>query len=163
MTCQLLLNRDMTGRRIEFPLLSFLETVTISLTSEISTWFFAFRKADSHFITITKDGTCSPFNGIPAFVTQIARDYISLGTVATCFKCALRITLSKGYHAPVMLENGPSCLQLMSRMESTTSCIQRIPSPSPPKAAPKLKYSHVVESTLRPHDPGKLSPDLSCA
>jgi len=50
----------------------------------------------------------------------------------------------------------------MSRMESATSRIQRIPSPSPPKAAPKLKYSHVVESTLRPHDPGKLSPDLSC-
>jgi len=49
----------------------------------------------------------------------------------------------------------------MLRTESATSCIQRIPSPSPPKAAPKLKYSHVVESTLRPCDPGKLSPDLS--
>jgi len=49
----------------------------------------------------------------------------------------------------------------LSRTESTTSRIQRIPSPSPPKAAPKLKYSHVVESTLRPCDPGKLSPDLS--
>jgi len=48
------------------------------------------------------------------------------------------------------------------RTESTTSRIQRIPSPSPPKAAPKLKYSHMVESTLQPHDPGKLSPDLSC-
>jgi len=47
-------------------------------------------------------------------------------------------------------------------MESVTSCIQRIPSPSPPKAAPKLKYSHVVKSTLRPRDPGKPSPDLSC-
>ena len=42
-----------------------------------------------------------------------------------------------------------------------TSHIQRIPSPSSPKAAPKLKYSHVVESTLQPCDPGKLSPDLS--
>jgi len=50
---------------------------------------------------------------------------------------------------------------LLSRMESVTSCIQRIPNPSPPKAAPKLKYSHVVEPTLRPCDPGKLSPDLS--
>ena len=50
---------------------------------------------------------------------------------------------------------------ILSRTESTTSCIQRIPSLSPPKAAPKPKYSHVVESTLRPHDPGKLSPDLS--
>ena len=50
---------------------------------------------------------------------------------------------------------------MMSRTESTTSCIQRIPSPSSPKAAPKLKYSHMVESTLRPCDPGKLSPDLS--
>jgi len=49
----------------------------------------------------------------------------------------------------------------LSRTESATSCIQRIPNPSSPKAAPKLKYSHVVESTLRPHDPGKLSPDLS--
>jgi len=50
----------------------------------------------------------------------------------------------------------------LSRTESATSRIQRIPSPSSPKAAPKLKYSHVVESTLRPRDPGKLSPDLSC-
>ena len=49
----------------------------------------------------------------------------------------------------------------MSRMESTTSRIQRIPSPSPPKAAPKLKYSHMVGSTLRPCDPGKPLPDLS--
>ena len=47
-------------------------------------------------------------------------------------------------------------------MESATSRIQRIPSPSSPKAAPKLKYSHVVGSTPWPHDPGKLSPDLSC-
>jgi len=51
---------------------------------------------------------------------------------------------------------------ILSRTESAISCIQRIPSPSPPKAAPKLKYSYVVESTLRPHDPGKPSPDLSC-
>jgi len=50
---------------------------------------------------------------------------------------------------------------ILSRTESATSCIQRIPSPSPSKAAPRLKYSHMVESTLRPHDPGKLSPDLS--
>ena len=49
----------------------------------------------------------------------------------------------------------------MSRTESVTSRIQRIPSPSPPKAAPKLKYSHMVGSTSRPCDPGKLSPDLS--
>jgi len=52
--------------------------------------------------------------------------------------------------------------KILLRTESTTSRIQRIPSPSSPKAAPKLKYSHVVESTLRPCDPGKLSPDLSC-
>jgi len=50
----------------------------------------------------------------------------------------------------------------VSRTESTTSCIQRIPSPSPPKTASKLKYSHVVGSTPRPHDPGKLLPDPSC-
>jgi len=49
----------------------------------------------------------------------------------------------------------------LSRTESATSRIQRIPSPSSPKAAPKLKYSYMVESTLRPRDPGKLSPDLS--
>jgi len=54
-----------------------------------------------------------------------------------------------------------ACDLRLSRTESATSCIQRIPSPSPPKAAPKLKYSHVVGSTLRPCDPGKLSPDLS--
>jgi len=50
---------------------------------------------------------------------------------------------------------------ILLRTESMTSCIQRIPSPSPPKTAPKLKYSHMVESTLQPHNPGKLSPDLS--
>jgi len=50
----------------------------------------------------------------------------------------------------------------LSRMESATSCIQRIPSPSPPKTTPKLKYSYVVESTLWLCDPGKLSPDQSC-
>jgi len=49
----------------------------------------------------------------------------------------------------------------MLRTESATSHIQRIPSPSSPKATPKLKYSHVVGSTPQPHDPGKLSPDLS--
>jgi len=37
---------------------------------------------------------------------------------------------------------------VLLRMESATSHIQRIPSPSSPKAAPKLKYSHMVESTL---------------
>jgi len=37
---------------------------------------------------------------------------------------------------------------ILLRTESVTSCIQRIPSPSSPKATPKLKYSHVVESTL---------------
>jgi len=52
-------------------------------------------------------------------------------------------------------------LSSLLRMESATSCIQRIPNPSSPKAAPKLKYSHVVGSTLQPRDPGKLSPDLS--
>jgi len=52
-------------------------------------------------------------------------------------------------------------IPILLRMESVTSCIQRIPSPSPSKAASKLKYSHMVESTLRPRDPGKLSPDLS--
>jgi len=52
---------------------------------------------------------------------------------------------------------------ILLRMESATSRIQRIPSPSPPKAAPKLKYSHVAGSTPRPCDPGKLSPDLSRA
>ena len=45
--------------------------------------------------------------------------------------------------------------------ESATSCNQRIPSSSPPKPTPKLKYSHMVESTLQPHDPGKPSYDLS--
>jgi len=50
---------------------------------------------------------------------------------------------------------------VLLRTESAISRIQRIPSPSPSKAAPKLKYSHVVGSTLQPCDPGKLSPDLS--
>jgi len=46
-------------------------------------------------------------------------------------------------------------------MESATSCNQRILSQSPPKPAPKSKYSHMVESTLQPYDPGKPSHDLS--
>jgi len=50
---------------------------------------------------------------------------------------------------------------ILLRTESVTSHIQRIPNPSPPKATPKPKYSHMVESTLRPCDPGKLSHDLS--
>jgi len=50
---------------------------------------------------------------------------------------------------------------ILLRTESVTSRIQRNPSPSSPKAASKLKYSYVVESTLRPCDPGRLSPDLS--
>jgi len=50
----------------------------------------------------------------------------------------------------------------LSRTESTTSCIQRNPSPSSSKATPKPKYSHVVKSTLQPCDPGKPSHDLSC-
>ena len=32
---------------------------------------------------------------------------------------------------------------------------------SPPKAAPKPSYSHVVQTKLRPRDPGKVSPDMS--
>ena len=59
-------------------------------------------------------------------------------------------------------KNHKATLLIMSRTESVISRIQRIPSPSPPKATPKLKYSHMVGSTPRPHDPGKLSPDLSC-
>jgi len=50
---------------------------------------------------------------------------------------------------------------ILSRTESVTSHIQRIPSPSPPKATPKLKYSYMVGSTPQPCDPGKPSPDLS--
>jgi len=57
---------------------------------------------------------------------------------------------------------GVAGMSLVSRTESATSCIQRIPSPSSSKAAPKLKYSHMVGSTPRPCDPGKLLPDLSC-
>jgi len=44
---------------------------------------------------------------------------------------------------------------------STTLCNQRTPKQSPPKPAPKPSYSHVVQTNPQPHDPGKLSPDLS--
>jgi len=50
---------------------------------------------------------------------------------------------------------------ILSWTESATSPNQRIPSSSPPKPAPKPKYSHMVESTLRPCDPGKPSHDIS--
>ena len=43
-----------------------------------------------------------------------------------------------------------------------TTCKQGTPKPSLPQAAPKPSYSHVVQTTLRPRDPGKVSPDVSC-
>ena len=42
-----------------------------------------------------------------------------------------------------------------------TTCKQETPKQSPPKAAPKPSYSHVVQTTPRPRDPGKVSPDMS--
>ena len=70
---------------------------------------------------------------------------------------------SRRIHSIIILRRKTWLRWCMSRTESATSRIQRIPSPSSPKAAPKPKYSHVAESTLRPRDPGKLSPDLSRA
>ena len=75
-------------------------------------------------------------------------------------ECHVKVVRNKGGN-DVFIAVGNDKKVALSRTESATSCIQRIPSPSSPKATPKLKYSHVVESTLRPHDPGKLSPDLS--
>ena len=49
----------------------------------------------------------------------------------------------------------------MSRTQSVTTCKQGTPKQSSPKAAPKPSYSHVARTTLRPHDPGKVSPDVS--
>ena len=51
---------------------------------------------------------------------------------------------------------------ILSRTQSVTTRKQGNPKQSPPKAAPKPSYSHVVRTTLRPCDPGKVSPDLSC-
>ena len=67
----------------------------------------------------------------------------------------------RGWHLHVSLISVVPHSDILLRTESATSCIQRTPSPSFPKATPKLKYSHVVGSTLWPCDPGKLSPDLS--
>ena len=50
---------------------------------------------------------------------------------------------------------------VLLRMQSVTTRKQETPKPSPPKAAPKPSYSHVVQTNPRPRDPGKLSPDLS--
>ena len=50
---------------------------------------------------------------------------------------------------------------LLSRTQSVTTRKQGTPKQSPPKAAPKPSYSHVVRTTLRPRDPGKVSPDMS--
>jgi len=69
------------------------------------------------------------------------------------------VDYQKGHQCPLR-HDGMNVGRVL-RMESTTSCTQRIPSPSPPKATPKPKYSHVVKTTLQPHDPGKLSHDLS--
>ena len=49
----------------------------------------------------------------------------------------------------------------LSRTQSVTTHKQETPKQSPSKAAPKPSYSHVVRTTLRPHDPGKVSPDIS--
>ena len=46
-------------------------------------------------------------------------------------------------------------------MESVTTHKQETPKPSPPKAAPKPSYSHVVRVMPQARDPGKVSPDLS--
>jgi len=45
--------------------------------------------------------------------------------------------------------------------QSVTTRKQETPKQSPSKAAPKPSYSHVVRTTLRPRDPGKVSPDVS--
>ena len=50
----------------------------------------------------------------------------------------------------------------MSRTQSVTTRKQGTPKQSPLKATPKPKYSHVVQTNLRPRDPGKVSPDVSC-
>jgi len=69
------------------------------------------------------------------------------------------LTLCQQHHMAHTKALVPHCLLWT---ESMTSCIQEIPNPSPSKPTPKPKYSHVVESTLQPCDPGKPSPDLSC-
>ena len=51
---------------------------------------------------------------------------------------------------------------ILSQMQSVTTRKQETPKQSSSKAAPKPSYSHVVRTTLRPRDPGKVSPDMSC-
>jgi len=46
-------------------------------------------------------------------------------------------------------------------MQSVTTYKQETPKQSLPKAAPKPSYSHMVKTALQPHDPGKVSPDVS--
>ena len=50
---------------------------------------------------------------------------------------------------------------ILSRTQSVTTRKQGTPKQSPPKAAPKLSYSHVTRTTSRPRDPGKASADMS--
>ena len=49
----------------------------------------------------------------------------------------------------------------MSRTKSVTTHKQEIPKSSPPNAAPKPTYSHMVRVTPQARDPGKVSADLS--
>ena len=45
-------------------------------------------------------------------------------------------------------------------MQSVTTHKQETHKQSPPRAAPKPSYSHVVQTALRPCDPGKVLPDM---
>jgi len=50
--------------------------------------------------------------------------------------------------------------QHLLRTKSVTTCKQEIPKSSPPKAAPKPTYSHMVRVTPQARDPGKVLADL---
>ena len=69
-------------------------------------------------------------------------------TLWICLPLSVKLQMTKNVKSTIKRADALNVESKVLRTESATPHIQRIPSPSPPKAAPKLKYSHVVGSTL---------------
>src|SRR6266702_5615388 len=70
--------------------------------------FLVHRQKNAHFVTISEYRPDSPFDGVPAFITQITRNHISPWTSTVRSKRAGRISLGEGYCTPITLEHRPS-------------------------------------------------------
>jgi len=111
---------------------------------------------------ITATGVAIGSIGIVGIIVKIA---VGLGGSKVMLKLGVACMKSMGKIVST-LESGKMVLsqlwsQLLLQTESMTLHNQRIPRQSPTKPTPKPSYSHIVQTTLRLCDPGKLSPALS--